>query len=584
MRIVAQDPSVRLGGRILTAEVDVPAEELAAGPRGYRVHVVDYDASSQRLYPPVEYGTYAPGARSWREDPAAEVPDSVVLRDPGFHAQNVYAIVMRTLARFEHALGRRVSWGFDSPGHQIKVAPHAFADANAFYSRRDEALLFGHFPSRDGRRTVFTCLSHDVVAHETSHAILDGLRKRFMEPSSPDQAAFHEGFSDVVALLSVFALPEAVRALLDLHLGSGARRPGDASRPLGAADVRRERLARSVLLGLGKEFGSEMGPIGRSALRQSATLEPSPRHLDDPEYQEPHRRGEILVSAVMNAFLSVWAGRLEALVSGPDARTVDRARAAEEGASIADYLLTMAIRALDYCPPVHLRFGTYLSAMLTADREVRPTDERYRFREHLLAAFDAFGIRHTAVDAAGKPLADPHWQRPAVRFSYDRSRFEPMQRDLDEVFRFAWENRDALRLHDGAYTRVLSVRPCIRLAPEDGFAVRETVAEVLQHLSLRADELARYGIARPPGMPDDTPVVLLGGVTLVFDEYGRVKYAVGEGVFDEGRPSVQARQAERIASLWARGHYRTGSASARRFAAIHRHRSVDATTIAREGW
>ena len=53
MRIVAQDPSVRIGGKILTAEVDVPAEELADGPRGYRVHVIDYDSSSKVLYPPV---------------------------------------------------------------------------------------------------------------------------------------------------------------------------------------------------------------------------------------------------------------------------------------------------------------------------------------------------------------------------------------------------------------------------------------------------------------------------------------------------------------------------------------------------
>jgi hypothetical protein len=582
MRIVAQDPSVRVGGRILTAEVDVPAEELAAGPRGYRVHVIDYDASSGRLCPPVAYAKHDPRSKDWLENPAAQVADAVITRDPGFHAQNVYAIVMRTLARFEFALGRRVSWGFDSPGHQIKVAPHAFADANAFYSRRDEALLFGHFPSRDGKRTVFTCLSHDVVAHETSHALLDGLRRRFVEPSSPDQAAFHEGFADVVALLSVFALPEVVRAVMDLHLGE--KRGGGAAKPLQAADVTRDRLARSVLLGLAKELGSEMGPIGRSALRSSAMLAPSPGYLGKAEYQEPHRRGEILVSAVMNAFLSVWAHRLEALVSEPNVRNVDRARAAEEGSSIADYLLTMAIRALDYCPPVHLEFGTFLSAMLTADREVRPADDRYRFREHLGDAFGQFGIRHAARDPSGAPLPDAEWQRPTAVFSYDRARFEPMQRDPDEVFRFAWENRGALRLFDGAYTRVISVRPCVRLAPEDGFALRETVAEVLQQLSLRAGELGKYGIERPADMPDDTPLVLFGGVTLVFDEYGRVKYTIGDGVFDARRRSVQDKQSERIRSLWERGAFRKGSRSARRFASIHRNRGVDPITLAKEGW
>ena len=116
---------------------------------------------------------------------------------------------MRTLAQFERALGRRVSWSFG--GHQLKVAPHAFAEANAFYASREEALLFGYFAGPDGSTVVQNCLSHDIVAHETTHALVDGLRPRYLEPSSPDQAAFHEGFADVVALLSVFSIPRGRR-------------------------------------------------------------------------------------------------------------------------------------------------------------------------------------------------------------------------------------------------------------------------------------------------------------------------------------------------------------------------------------
>src|SRR6185503_2322557 len=118
-------------------------------------------------------------------DPFLKEPDARLLRDPSFHAQNVYATVMRTLSRFEFALGRRVRWGFET--HQVKVAPHAFADANAFYSSDDEALVFGYFPAGDGTM-VYSALSHDVVAHETTHALLDGIRHRFLDPSSPDQA------------------------------------------------------------------------------------------------------------------------------------------------------------------------------------------------------------------------------------------------------------------------------------------------------------------------------------------------------------------------------------------------------------
>ena len=49
-----------------------------------------------------------------------------------------------------------------------------------------------------------------------------------------------------------------------------------------------------------------------------------------------------------------------------------------------------AIRALDYTPPVDLSFGDYLSALVTADSEVRPrSDDRYELRKHVLASFRA---------------------------------------------------------------------------------------------------------------------------------------------------------------------------------------------------
>ena len=145
-RIIAQDPAVRVKGRILTVQVEVPAEELATGPWGHRVHVIDYDASTQTLYRSLDYHRAKNGLL---EDPFAEADDEALLKDPRFHAQNVYAIIMRTLARFEFALGRRVSWGFES--HQLNVAPHPFAEANAYYSERDEALMFGYFPRTNGQ-------------------------------------------------------------------------------------------------------------------------------------------------------------------------------------------------------------------------------------------------------------------------------------------------------------------------------------------------------------------------------------------------------------------------------------------------
>jgi len=57
---------------------------------------------------------------------------------------------------------------------------------------------------------VFTCLSHDIIAHEVTHAIIDGIRTYFTEPTNPDVLAFHEAFADLAALFSHFSHQDAV--------------------------------------------------------------------------------------------------------------------------------------------------------------------------------------------------------------------------------------------------------------------------------------------------------------------------------------------------------------------------------------
>ena len=536
---------------MLRAQVEIPAEELSPGPWGYRVHVVDYDSSTGSLYRSIKY----PPLKNDEDgdgDPFFKASDAQLLANPNFHAQNAYAIVMRILSRFEFALGRRVSWGFY--GHQIKIAPHAFADANAFYSEDDQALMFGYFPGRN--RMVFCCLSHDIVAHETAHALLDGLRQRYTDPSSPEQAAFHEGFADIVALLSVFALPGIVETIIDLNA------PGSNTSQIGRKSVTIDALRQSLLLGLAKEMGQELPALRGDVLRRSVELKPSREYIKQDEFVEPHRRGEIFVAAVMNAFLTVWAKRLQALGQvSPD--RLDRGRVVEEGAIIADYLLTMVIRALDYMPPVNLEFCDFLSAVLTSDGEINPNDSRYRFRDTLRETFISYGIDPASEGTRQQP---GNWRHPEGSLNYGLSHFESMQRDRDEVFRFVWENRKSLELYENAYSRVLSVRPCLRIGP-DGFALRETVAEYMQILDLQASELKLLQIAVPDDMPKDQEIRLYGGGTLIFDEYGRLKYHVSN------RLNNRERQSRRLEYLWRYGYYRDPS-SFRNFANLHRNKRL----------
>ena len=84
---------------------------------------------------------------------------------------------MNTIRHFEHALGPQYSGHLDTtkmrrPGSAINTLnvfyPHALRAANTYYSPAKKALLFGYFSGPSGM--VFSCLSHDIVAHETTHS------------------------------------------------------------------------------------------------------------------------------------------------------------------------------------------------------------------------------------------------------------------------------------------------------------------------------------------------------------------------------------------------------------------------------
>jgi hypothetical protein len=387
-----------------TAHVGAASRKLRPGPVGEYLEVVDLDPASGCAYRPVDLNH--PHLLATRGLTPSD-------GNPQFHQQMVYAVASTTIQQFERALGRPSLWAprldFDNRPdslrgdakiewefvQRLRVHPHALREANAYYSPDKKALLFGYFPASPEPTgdhlpggLVFTCLSHDIIAHETTHALLDGMHRRLIERTNPDTLAFHEAFADLVALFQHFTQADVLRHQI-------AQTRGD--------------LRRQNLLGeLAQQFGRATG--GRAALR-SALGEPDPDtgewrpHLREPRKLastwEPHARGSILVAAVFDAFLSIYQVRvadLLRLATGgtgilpegeihPDLVQ----RLAGEAARAAQHMLTMCIRALDYIPPVDLTFGEYLRALITADREVVPDDER-GYRVALIEAFRRRGI------------------------------------------------------------------------------------------------------------------------------------------------------------------------------------------------
>ena len=407
LRIFAFDPS--LATRLETATIneltlEVPWESLGPGPIGEYLEVIDVDPASGACYDPVNLNDVPLLATDGLR--ASE-------SNPHFHQQMVYGVAMRTIRHFERALGRVALWSdhrvSDGEGYKtqfvrrLRIYPHALRDRNAYYSPSKKALLFGYFPvvAKDADNTpgtlVFTCLSHDIIAHEVTHALLDGVHPRFNEPVNPDVHAFHEAFADIVALFQHFSYPAV--------LESQIRR------------TRGDLYTESLLSQLAQQFGksSGRGASLRDALGKKdektqiwAPVKPDPRALE--KTIGPHKRGSILVAAVFRAFLlmyrSVTADLFRIATQGTgtlpegDIHPDLARRLSVEAATCAERILQMCIRAIDYCPPVDITFGDFLRGVVSADLDYAPAD-KHGFRVVFIESFREWGIYPRGIRSMG---------------------------------------------------------------------------------------------------------------------------------------------------------------------------------------
>jgi hypothetical protein len=413
LRVYAFDPS---RGRLLGNEMqlDVRYRPLAPGPMDAsgaydQIAVVDYDVSRDKYYRPVDL-----------DDPFVLIPNglSPSESDPRFHQQMVYAVATDTIEHFETVLGRRIHWrraerSFNTPRGwrpedilTLTLYPHAMQQANAFYSPEAHGILFGYFQAgRDDPghnlpgQAVFTCLSHDIVVHETTHAVVDGLRVHFMEQTNPDVAAFHEAFADLVALFRHFTHREV---LLDAIQRTGGRLYSPALKGDSLADLASQSWLtsgeeqRNPLIELAGQFGEATGLHKglRSAIGKPKTM----RELHDTT--ECHERGAVLVAAVFDAFFTVYIQRtvnhfrIYHSNGGRDGEEIPSPLAnalCDEATRTAAQFFRACVCALDYLPPVDVTFGDFLRAVMTSETDFDPADHE-GVRDAWMQAFRRRGI------------------------------------------------------------------------------------------------------------------------------------------------------------------------------------------------
>ncbi len=629
LRVYAYDPS--LGAKLDTASINEATlevrweDELEPGPIGEYIEVIDVDPASRCCYAPVDLNHPYILTRSGLTPSEAS---------PQFHQQMVYAVSMKTIEHFEKALGRVALWaprevemppetrsqpplaaqpaktdGADAePKKELKyvrrlrIYPHALRAKNAYYSPEHKALLLGYFKASDSTgegliqgSVVFTAVSHDVVAHETTHALLDGVHRRFREATNPDVFAFHEAFADIIALFQHFTLREALQQQIaatrgDLEqqnvLGQLAVQFGEATDRYGAL--------RDYIGTMQKKEGSDEPPKWVRAV-------PKQTDYDDAQKTgDPHMVGAVLVAAVFDAFLQIYKRRTEDLrriatggtgVLPKGAISTDLVdRLAREASKVAGQMLNICIRALDYCPPVDIVFGEYLRALITADTDLVPYD-RLGYRVAFIEAFRNRGIyprdvKHLSPgslrwEAPPLPLQQAKVREVLKKMSTDwdlKSKREDAYDLSNQNAKTFWhwlmdpayvsdEELAALGLlridkpqpyrigtHDGELRRieVHSVRPVRRVSP-DGNILSDLVVEITQSF-------------RPKGMPGAR---FRGGCTLIIDlATAEVRYMVRKKVDSPWRFGNQFGFAAAASDLGA-NYFTDQTASREPFAMIH---------------
>jgi hypothetical protein len=418
--LMVQDPEIaRFKGMKPTEGFDINREDyFLDGPVTERVAVLDFDPDSGALSKGARFVPPKKGRVLGRY----HVKDKLDVKAPDFIQVNAFATILRTIYMFErpNVLGRRVTWAFDGP--QLLVVPRAGKWRNAFYERSSRSLQLFYFDDPrypQNGNTVYTALSRDIVAHETGHAILDGIAPDLYDAITPQSLAVHEAVADLTALMMAFTSQTLSRAVLDSTGGS----------------IEDSTAFSAVAEEFATAYSAEENIGWLRNLKNEKNLKPG-----DPNCvagSGPHALSEVLSGALYAVMIKIHEDEKKRLAAGEG---ISEFSASGKALATGGHRFQrLVFRALDYLPPGEVSFADYGRAVIAADEAHNPHHEKERawIREEFVA-------RNIVADAGALDTE--------TNFDYEGL----AEIVLDELcgsdwvaYQFANEHRDFLRIPPG---------------------------------------------------------------------------------------------------------------------------------------
>jgi hypothetical protein len=508
--VFLQDPQVAVKSPALAIdEIEVRLEAgFGDGPTSSRIAIVDYNNDTKQLIDPLtwvkENGWFKLPNGDWLPEPPSKRVKKrekhlayiqAAVHNPYFHQLNVWAIVQRVLEFYEEpwALGRPIPWGFD--GNRLMVVPHAGYGENAFYDHSTKSLQFYYYGDR--LDPCYTCLSHDIITHETGHAILDGVRPLYKNLSSLQTSAFHEFVGDLTAIMLALFNNDIRRYV--------------------ASSTGADLSAAAVLADLAEEFGQTIQdrPYLRSALNKE-TMETVKDSLS------PHDVSQVMTGAMFQ-ILDEMAKKRMALAPQQPGRD-------DEGKEVSPASLLwqtahrfrrIALQPLDLCPPCDIQFLDYAAAVIRNDLLTNPVDPT-GIRDLMLSVFHSRGLCPCGYET-GQPMPDECLFQPVLALSKAGIVFhdiERLSRSRTAAYYFLADNRRALRIPAHQDVRVLDLYDTVKYGSGAERLPRQVVLEYgwQEQVQLKNDPDRGLDFRTWNGRTYNLDC----GGTLVFDERGNL--------------------------------------------------------------